>query len=251
MIQNVLTSRDYVEIIEHCASAKNNFAVRDFIADLIVQSRRYNTNIEIALMERLEKKYPKLFDGLITPIDLIPDEPVENGLQDRMEFLYGYLIKCIQIKEFTKGSNKIYLHDCIAQSKRSKLPYILKDLKSKGFCTFSSVKNIAWIFEKSTTSAEAQVDEKSERIRWVDKASKSKGANYRTLLLFLKEIAPDLFTGKSNLNKIVCNDFLGLDGKQFKYTNLKRIITSFKGRRKSETINTPRAKLLFDILQKY
>jgi hypothetical protein len=228
MIGNILTYKEYQEVVEHCRTCKSAFAIKYFVDDVFNEYRRFNTDLETSLMEYIESNYKTLNgDFELAYYDILNlREDIPQYEDPSLEYLYSYLVL---LSDKEKPGKKIDTAKAMPFSLKEnitprQISKVLASIKDKGFCTFSSPARVNWIFSGNEKGANG------EKIQWIDKAVKNKGGNYHTLLAFLEAfcMTNHLNTSANMLWILVSKRFVNIEGKEFTFAAFKQVITRYK-----------------------
>jgi hypothetical protein len=231
MLGTILTASDFEEILLSCDLTHGSFGITNYLNDIFRDFDKKNSRLELHFMEFIEINFPKI-QGIFNLHKQIIGNFEEEEVQYkdyRVEYVYSYLLNKAEKKVNKKGSEDIRF---IVEIDRKILIRTLEKLKATNYCSYTNVNKILWIF---TTGKMKATD---ERIQWVDKASKSKGANYQTLFDFLNLLYKSEMPYQGiTLCRAIANTFLSTNKQPLNYINLKPIYSAWLGLHKKKSIS--------------
>lgn len=240
MLKNILTYKEYKEIVDHCKNCKSSYAIKDFIGDVFREFEKSNTNLVLTLMEYIETNHKSLqgISDLIQNDHLDINEELHFLALPSIEYTYSYLISFLGKPN---GLNKSVGYK--PELPISKIRTVLKRLKAEKFCEFSDISKVLIKFQENEDSV-------GEKIKWIDKSARNKQVNYRTLLLLLGNIYEDgiIYSRNQILASEINRLFLKNDGKNFSVDNVKTLATRYKKDLKSNKASSVREILLGKIV---
>jgi hypothetical protein len=247
MLKNILTYKEYKEIIDHCKNCKSSYAIKDFIDDIFGEFGKSNTNLVLSLMEYIEINNRSLqgISDLIENDHLDIYEELKFLKTPTLEYLYSYLIYILDNKGYGNQKRE-NIEEVNFQSKIpiKKTAHILSRLKEKQFCNFSDVSKIIWVF--------SQVDKKNaKKIQWIDKSGKAKQPNYQTLFFMLDNIcgAHIISTARHNLIISINKSFYNSEGKSFEMDNMFQVLKRYRNKKRENRNLEKREMLLKDLIE--
>lgn len=228
MLKNILTYKDYQEIVENCKNCLGGFGIRDFITDIFKVFGNSNTNLELSLMEYLELNYQPIegIEGLIDRKydilnfkDEVPE--IENAA---LEYLYMLLNSMVDNPKNEISKDQRVKMNFRSMYSNDQLKKILERFKKEKVCDFSDVSKIMWIFTNEEPNS------KSEKIKWTYMPLKLTSPFYRGIYYLISEVFKnDLdYFKRSVLYSEVNKRFIKSDDTQFTIDALRQNYNRYK-----------------------
>jgi hypothetical protein len=228
MLKNILTYRDYREIVDNCKNCLGGLGIRDFITDIFKVFGSSNTNLELSLMEYLELNYQPIegIEGLIDRKydilnfkDEVPE--IENA---SIEYLYMLLNSMIENPKTEISKSQSVKMDFRSKYSNEQIKNILERFKKEKVCDFSDVSTIMWIF------TDKEPNSKSEKIKWTYIPPKLTVPFNRGIYYFMSEVFEnDMdFFKRNTLYNEVNKRFIKPDNTQFTIDSLRQTYNRFK-----------------------